>query len=293
MDDPSTRADEPTPVAETQPVEAPPSAGPPPDPVTSPPDPVASPPDPAASPPDPVAPPPEPAWLGASQPTASGPSPRQLLIGAALVLGIILLTVAVGATLLKASKGDSYEAIAAEVGGEILAEPGFKAKYGTVTTEQGAFDLGQQVARQGVGRLGDADLLRYWQASNKMLQAAPEAICGRILRQTATAADASAAAKAVDTQTFRDLADVLLLAVRADLRGDAAVPAPSTEQVTAAFLALRTAMGPSMLQAASTLTNASASDAEVCAAGRTFLNAVMGLAEPSRTTILRYLIASL
>ena len=203
------------------------------------------------------------------------------------ILVVLILTIVRGA-----SSNDPYDAATREIGQKLLAMPEFKARYGDVTSEERAYQIGQEIALKGIPRLGDVELLRYWQLTNKVIGVADPAICGRIFRQTASPEDAKNAARALDLASFRELLDVTMLAFQADLRGDPVRPAPSGEALTTAFLALQVSMGPGMADAAAKLTDKSASDADVCAAGRTFLGAVLALGEPDRTVITRFMISS-
>ena len=230
-------------------------------------------------------------WQAAAvaAPPTSG---RKKLVYVGLGVAIVVLFGLVTTILRGSPSNDPYDVATREIGQKLLAMPEFKAKYGDVTSEDRAYQIGQEIALKGIPRLGDADLLRYWQLTNKMIGVAEPAICGRIFKQTAGAEDAKRTARALDLASFRELLDVTLLAFQADLRGDPVRPVPSNEALTTAFLALQLSMGPGMADAAATLTDRSASDADVCAAGRSFLAAVLALGEPDRTVITRYMIAS-
>jgi hypothetical protein len=203
------------------------------------------------------------------------------------ILVVLILTIVRGAT-----SNDPYDAATREIGQKLLAMPEFKARYGDITSDERAYQIGQEIALKGIPRLGDAELLRYWQLTNKVIGVADPAICGRIFRQTAGPEDAKNAARALDLASFRELLDVTMLAFQADLRGDPVRPAPSSEALTTAFLALQVSMGPGMADAAAKLNDKSASDADVCTAGRAFLTAVLALGEPDRTVITRFMISS-
>jgi hypothetical protein len=203
-----------------------------------------------------------------------------------------LALIALVGAIFRGSGGDAYDVAANDFGRQLLAMPDFKAKYGELTTEQQAYAVGQKAAASGIPRLGDADLLRYWQDSAKLLNVAEPGACGRILRNKIQPGEASKVARALDIETFKDLLGVTLLAVEADLRGDPVRPVPDAQQVSGALVNLQSAMGPSMLESSSKLTDASATDADVCTAGRTFIGGVLALGEPDRTVILRYSISN-
>jgi hypothetical protein len=226
---------------------------------------------------------------GAAAPT---PGRKKLVYVALAVAGLVLFglvrTIIGGGS----SSDDPYDVATREVGQKLLAMPEFKARYGDITSQEQAYQVGQEIALKGIPRLGDADLLRYWQLTNKMIGVADPALCGRVFKQTSGAEDAKKAARALDLESFRQLLDVTLLAFQAELRGDPVRPAPSSEALTTAFIALQTAMGPGITDAAAKLSDKSASDADVCAAGRSFLGAVLALGEPDRTVIARYMIAA-
>jgi hypothetical protein len=229
-------------------------------------------------------------WQAAGAPAATSGRKKLVYVGLALagaVLFGLIRTITGGS-----QSNDPYDVATREVGQKLLAMPEFKAKYGDITSEERAYQIGQEIALKGIPRLGDAELLRYWQLTNKMIGVADPAICGRIFKQTAGAEDARKTARALDLESFKQLLDVTLLALQADLRGDPVRPAPSSDALTTAFLALQTSMGPGMADAATTLNDKSASDADVCAAGRSFLGAVLALGEPDRTVITRFMIAN-
>jgi len=229
-------------------------------------------------------------WQAATTPPRTTGVSR--VIYGALAIVVAILVVLVLTIVRGASSNDPYDAATREIGQKLLAMPEFKARYGDVTSEERAYQIGQEIALKGIPRLGDVELLRYWQLTNKVIGVADPAICGRIFRQTASPEDAKNAARALDLASFRELLDVTMLAFQADLRGDPVRPAPSGEALTTAFLALQVSMGPGMADAAAKLTDKSASDADVCAAGRTFLGAVLALGEPDRTVITRFMISS-
>jgi hypothetical protein len=225
---------------------------------------------------------------GAAAPTSG----RKKLVYVGLAVAVVVLLGLIRTITGGSPSNDPYDVATREVGQKLLAMPEFKAKYGEITSEEQAYQIGQEIALKGIPRLGDADLLRYWQLTNKMIGVADPAVCGRIFKQTAGAEDARKTARALDLDSFKQLLDVTLLALQADLRGDPVRPAPSSDALTTAFLALQTSMGPGMTDAATKLSDKSASDADVCAAGRSFLGAVLALGEPDRTVITRYMIAS-
>lgn len=225
--------------------------------------------------------------------TAVQPAPRRnKLVLAGLGLAGVALVGLVWMITGGSPSNDPYDAAARDVGEKLLAMPEFKARYGDVTSEDRAFEIGQEIALKGIPKLGDADLLRYWQLTNRMIGVADPTTCGRIFRQTAKPADAKNAARALDIESFKALLDVTVLAFQADLRGEPVKPVPSSTQLSTAFAALQTAMGPSMADAAAKLGDTAASDADVCTAGRSFLGAVLALGEPDRTVIARYMIAT-
>ena len=254
----------------------------------------APPPEPGAivHPADLAAPPGAPVDWQAAAPTAPMPGRKKLVYVGLAVAGVVLFglirTITGGAS----PSNDPYDVATREFGQKLLAMPEFKAKYGDVTSNERAYQIGQEIALKGIPRLGDADLLRYWQLTNKMIGAADPAVCGRIFKQTAGMEDASKAARALDLGSFRELLDVTLLALQADLRGDSVRPTASQVALTTAFLALQVSMGAGVTDAATTLSDKSASDTDVCAAGRSFLGAVLNLGEPDRTVIARYMIAN-
>jgi hypothetical protein len=229
-------------------------------------------------------------WQAAGVATPTSGRKRVVYIG--LAVAVVVLFGLIRSITGGSTSNDPYDVATREIGQKLLEMPEFKAKYGDVKTEQRAYEIGQQIALSGIPRLGDADLLRYWQLTNKMIGVADPAICGRIFKQTAGNEDAKKTARALDLDSFKQLLDVTLLAFQADLRGDPVRPAPSNEALTTAFAALQTSMGAGMVDAAATLTNKSANDADVCAAGRSFLGAVLSLGEPDRTVIARYMISS-
>ena len=215
---------------------------------------------------------------------------RRFVYVALGVAAFVLVTL--GVSIIGGSKSnDPYEAASRDFGQKLLSMPEFKAKYGTVTTEDQAFEVGQQLAASGIARLGDADLLRYWQLSDKLLNVVDEGPCGRIFRNTIQPAEAKQMTRALDLPTFQELLDVTMLAFQADLRGDPPKPAPTESQVSGAFAKLQAALGSSVTETSAKLADASATDAEVCVAGRAFLGAVLGLTEPDRTVVLRYVIS--
>lgn len=254
----------------------------------------APPPDPGAivDPVDQAAPPGAPVDWQTAAPTGPTPARKKVVTVGLVVAGVILFGLILTITRGGSSSNDPYDVATREAGQKLLAMPEFKAKYGDVTSDERAFQIGQEIALKGIPRLGDADLLRYWQLTNKMIGAADPAVCGRIFKQTAGVEDAKKTARALDLASFRELLDVTVLALQADLRGDPVRPTASEEALTTAFLALQVSMGAGMTDAATTLNDKSASDADVCAAGRSFLGAVLNLGEPDRTVIARYMIAS-
>ena len=224
---------------------------------------------------------------------AVAPTPRRRkLVYVGLAIAVVVLSALVLTIFRGTASNDPYDVATREMGQKLLDMPEFKARYGDVTTNERAYQVGQEIALKGVPRLGDADLLRYWQLTNKMIASADPAICGRIFKQTASAEDARRTARTLDLESFRQLLEVTLRAFQADLRGDPVRPAPSSEALTTAFLALQTSMGAGITDAAAKLTDKSASDADVCAAGRSFLGAVLQLGEPDRTVITRYMTAA-
>jgi hypothetical protein len=229
-------------------------------------------------------------WQAAT--TAPRTSGVSRLIYGVLAVVVAILVVLILTIVRGASSNDPYDAATREIGQKLLAMPEFKARYGDITSDERAYQIGQEIALKGIPRLSDAQLLRYWQLTNKVIGVADPAICGRIFRQTAGPEDAKNAARALDLASFRELLDVTMLAFQADLRGDPVRPAPSSEALTTAFLALQVSMGPGMADAAAKLTDKSASDADVCTAGRAFLGAVLALGEPDRTVITRFMISS-
>jgi hypothetical protein len=244
--------------------------------------------DPDAAPPTESGPPVD--WqAAAAAPPTSG---RNKLVYVGLAVAVVVLFGLITSILRGAPSNDPYDVATREIGQKLLAMPEFKARYGDVTSEERAFQIGQEIALKGIPRLGDADLLRYWQLTNKMIAVADPAICGRIFRQTSGVEDAKKTARGLDIESFRQLLDVTLLAFQADLRGDPVRPTPSNEALTTAFLALQMSMGPGMADTAAKLTDKSASDADVCTAGRSFLTAVLALGEPDRTVITRFMISS-
>jgi hypothetical protein len=229
-------------------------------------------------------------WQAAG-PTSPTPG-RKKLVYVGLAVAVVVLYGLIRTITAGSLSNDPYDVATREVGQKLLAMPEFKARYGDVTSEDQAYQIGQEIALKGIPRLGDADLLRYWQLTNKMIGVADPAACGRIFKQTAGAEDAKKTARALDLESFRQLLDVTLIAFQADLRGDPVRPAPSGEALTTAFLALQTSTGPAMADVGAKLNDKSASDADVCTAGRSFLGAVLALGEPDRTVIARYMIAS-
>ena len=193
---------------------------------------------------------------------------------------------------MRGSPKDAYDVAASEFGRQLLAMPEFKAKYGEVTSEQQAYEVGQKAAASGIPRLGDADLLRYWQDSATLLNVADPSACGRILRNKLQPSEASKMARSLDLTTFKDLLSVTMLALQADLRGDPVRPVPTAQELSGAFVKLQAAMGPSMVESSTKLTDASATDPDVCTAGRTFIGGVLALGDPDRTVILRYSITN-
>jgi len=251
----------------------------------------------AAEPSDPTMPPVGPMtaplveWTGTS--VAAPPTGRRKrLIYIGLGVAIVVLVGLVGSIVRGSKSNDPYDLAAADFGRQLLAMPEFKAKYGNLTSEQQAYDVGQRAAASGIPRLGDADLLRYWQDSATLLNVSEPSACGRILRNKVQAGEAARLARALDLATFKDLLAVTMLAVQADLRGDPVHPMPDQQQVSGAFIKLQASMGPSMVTSSTKLTDATASDADVCTAGRTFIGGVLALGEPDRTVILRYSIGS-
>ncbi len=241
-------------------------------------------------PPNPTSMPPV-EWTGTA--VAAPPTRRRRrLVYIGLGVAIVVLVGLVGSIVRGSKSNDPYDVAVGEFGRQLLAMPEFKAKYGNLTSEQQAYEVGQKAAASGIPRLGDADVLRYWQDSATLLNVAEPSACGRILRNKLQAGEAARIARALDLATFKDLLAVTMLAVQADLRGDPVHPVPDVQQVSGAFIKLQAAMGPSMIESSTKLTDASASDADVCTAGRTFIGGVLALGEPDRTLILRYSISN-
>jgi len=216
---------------------------------------------------------------------------RRRFVLVALGVATFVLVALVVSIIRGSTSNDPYEAASRDFGQKLLSMPEFKARYGTVTTDDQAFEVGQQLAASGIPRLVDADLLRYWQLSDKLLNVVDAGPCGRIFRNTIQPAEAKQMTRALDLPTFKELLDVTMLALQADLHDDPLKPSPTEAQVSSAFEKLQAALGASVTETTGKLSDASATDAEVCTAGRAFLGAVLGLSEPDRTVVLRYVIS--
>lgn len=230
--------------------------------------------------PPPSEPEPTPGWI----PPADG-KPRRILIRVAAgiavaVLGFLVLGIFLG------SQVDPYDAALRERGQRLQGLPEFEARFGEVESEEEAFLLGQQVGLPGLARLPDDDLLRYWELSESMLAIADDRVCAGIMRQAVDASDATALARRLSIDEFREVLDINLGAMEAELSDRPGPPPPSAADIEAASLALVEVVGAQKLQEIGAGLN-NLDDAVVCADARTFIGAVLDLREPHRTTLLR------
>lgn len=267
MDDhPSQPSDEPVPNEPAETTAAPPS--PPAEPVTG--------------------------WVQPPPDRKSGRTLPRLLAAIAVVLfglvGIFVLLTFLGSQIREA---DPYETVTAEFGQRLIELPEFKARYSDVDTAEEAYQVGQQLGAVALARIADADLLRYWQLSERLLGVADDAACAGVMRQTIGAADAAELMRKLELEEVREMLDITYRAFEAELKETPGPAAPSDADVQAASFALAGAMGAdTVVEMGTTLSDITASDAEVCAAARSFVQGVLALEEPHRTTMLRYMVTS-
>ena len=125
-----------------------------------------------------------------------------------------------------------------------------------------------------------------------MLGLADDANCAAIMRQTISGTDAAAVVRRLEIDQFREMLDVTFTALESELKGTPGPPAPTNADVEAASFALAGAMGADrVVELGTTLSDTSAEDAAVCGAARSFVDGVLALEEPHRTTFLRYMVA--
>lgn len=235
--------------------------------------------------PEPAAPGEPPAPSGWIQPSPDA-EPRRLL---ALLLAIVAVGVlAVVAVMVARSQGDPYDRAEQELGGRIAELPAFQDRFGDVGSSDEAFDLGQQLGTTALPRLGDTDLLRIWQLNGRLLQLADDTACARVMRQSISGADATELARQLEVEEYREFLELSYLALEAELNGTAGPPPPTDADFQSASVALASAMGfDTMMRDATTLQDPAATDPDLCAAARSIVQAVLGLEEPHRMTMLR------
>jgi hypothetical protein len=232
----------------------------------------------------------------APAPAASGwvvpapdPHPRRTRTLVALAVSILVIAF-LGITIFIGSQVDPYEVANREFGERLLAAPGWDSRYGDVTTSEDAFRVGLELSQTAFARLDDADLLRYWQLSHELLGLADPAACTRVFRQTMTPTDGQEITRLLDLDAYREYLALTLAAFEAELSGTVGPPVPSDLEAEGALIALAAAMGDeAVTAAATTMGDATATDAAVCTAGRDFLAGALGLAEPDRATLLRWM----
>ena len=148
----------------------------------------------------------------------------------ALAVGVLVFLVAFG-TYVGRQQLSPTERIFQDVGNELLADPLFKERYGSIKSPQAAFEAGQTLGARGLRRLDDEQLAVYWTTSQDMLGSLDTRTCGAIFGGTLTAKDTDALARALGTlpaDEVRRYAAVIVAAIKADLYDDpAARPAPT------------------------------------------------------------------
>jgi hypothetical protein len=205
---------------------------------------------------------------------------------AVAVAAILVFTIFIG------SQVGPREAAARDFGRRLMDMPEFQARYGDVDSPEQAYELGQTLGTTALARLDDPGLLRYWQLTEVLLQNADDSTCTQVMRQTIQSDQARELLMTLDEDQFKELLAVTFKAFEAELKGTPGPPPPSAAEVQAASMALADAMGlDAVTQAANDLQDATAEDAAVCGAARSFVRGVLDLEEPHRTTFLRYMVS--
>jgi hypothetical protein len=196
----------------------------------------------------------------------------------------------VGVLLFLGSQVDPRDALASNFGRRLMEMPEFEARYGDIESEAQAFQAGQELGTHAFARLGDDGLLRYWELTRVMWNATDDRVCAAAIRQTVTAEESKATLEFLTEDQYAEMLDLMYRAFEAELKGIPGPPAPSDAAVQAAYLALGSDVGNErLIELSDTMLDSTASDADVCDASRSFLDAVMRLPTAERAALLRYM----
>ena len=222
-------------------------------------------------------------------PPADTKRSRTAIRVAAGIAVAVLVFVVIG--IFRAAPSDPHDQALEAFSQRLAALPEFEARYGDVESGDEAFRLGQELGVAGLARLHDEKLLRYWQLSDTMLRLADDADCAAIMRQTLSGTDAAVLVRRLELDEFREMLDITYTALEAELKDTPGPPAPTDADLEAASFALAGAMGAdTVVKLGTTLTDTAAEDTAVCGAARSFVEGVLDLEEPHRTTFLRYMV---
>lgn len=179
---------------------------------------------------------------------------------------------------------DAYEQVDAEFGEQLLAIPGFEERFGDLDDAAEAFEAGVELGSGAIGRVDDATLLEWADVMVAMLRAVDVPSCAAIARGTPpTDIDMSA----VDVDTYRRLAEIVVEMARLELTNAPRHEAPSAAEMEAARLAFVEQLGLARAQELAKTDIAAASDDDACSAIRDILEAMKAVDGPERVHLLR------
>jgi len=183
---------------------------------------------------------------------------------------------------------DPYARAAEEAGAEMLAQPGFVDRFGSLDADE-AFSAGSELGIAAIPKLPDPELGEWLTITRQLLDALDVETCAAVVRGSSDAADALEAFKVIELETFTRYLEILTVGVDLVLT-DAPDPLPAAQQdVDAAIVLLNQQVGFARMQE---IGNAmadpiGASDPAICSAGRDLYDGLAALDERARGILIR------
>ena len=207
---------------------------------------------------------------------------RLALVGALGVLAVLLFIVFVGA------RQTPLDRATQRAGQQLLADPAFKSKYGSLSKEE-AFQAGVKLGQDGGGRVDDATRLALGRSVSKLLALADVETCAGIAKGTVKPEQLLPIIGKFDEASLNEYIDAAVTTTLASVHGDPKKPAPSQAALASAYVSWSAAVGGEQRfdEATNVLSAAAAhSSTEVCTAERALFDGAVGLPDRDRATVL-------
>jgi hypothetical protein len=207
---------------------------------------------------------------------------RLALVGALAVLFVLLATIFVGAS------QTPFDRAAQRAGQQLLADPVFKSRYGSLSKEE-AFQAGVRLGQDGGGRVDDATRLTMGRGVSKLLALADADTCAGIAKGTVQPEKVVPLIKLLDEASLNEYVDAAVKTTLAAVHGDPKRPPPSATALASAYASWRAAVGGDQRfsELVNVLSNtAGHSSAEICTAERQLFDSAVGLPDSDRATVL-------